>query len=155
MRATVSTSAASGARPVASRRPRDGGQVTAMVVLLTAAMIMCAGLVVDGGRVFAANRRAHDDAAGAARAGAQALSISDLRATGTLTLNPDAATAAAQDYLKAAGATGTVEVNGDEVTVTVSITTRMLILGLGGIGSRTVTATETAQAVHGVTGPEP
>jgi Flp pilus assembly protein TadG len=126
-----------------------------MVVLLTAAMIMCAGLVVDGGRVFAANRRAHDDAAGAARAGAQALSVSDLRATGTVTLDPDAATAAAQDYLTAAGVTGTVEVNGDEVAVTVSITTRMLILGLGGIGSRTVTAQETARAVHGITGPEP
>lgn len=126
-----------------------------MVVLLTAAMIMCAGLVVDGGRVFAANRRAHDDAAGAARAGAQALSLSDLRATGTLSLDPEGATTAALGYLKAAGVSGAVAVAGDEVTVTVSVTTRMLILGIGGIGSRTVTARETARAVHGVSGPEP
>ena len=52
----------------------------------------------------------------------------------------------AEDYLAAAGHSGTVTVNGNQVTVTVSITQPMQILSIGGIDHLTVTGTGTATA---------
>ena len=50
------------------------------------------------------------------------------------------------DYLASTGHTGTVTVNGEQVTVTVSITQPMQILYLAGIDHLTVTGTGTATA---------
>lgn len=128
----------------------DAGQVTPLVVVMAVALLLCAGLVVDGGRVFAARREASDVAGQAARAGAQAVSVDRLRGDNASALEPGRARAAAASFLAAAGHGGVVSVRGDAVTVTVEITTPLAILGLGGMAERTVTGTETARSVRGV-----
>lgn len=132
----------------------ERGQVTPLVVGMTVALLLCAGLVVDGGRVFAARREASDVAGQAARAGAQVISLDGLRGANTSALDPAGSRAAARGYLSSAGHDGVVTVEGDAVTVTVRITTPLAILGLGGLAERTVTGTETARSVRGVAGAE-
>ena len=105
-----------------------------------------AGLVLDGGLTLAAKVQAIDEAQAAARAGAQAIDIPTYRATGQITLDAAQATTDAEDYLAAAGHSGIVTVNGNQVTVTVSITQPMQILSIGGIDHLTVTGTGTATA---------
>ena len=138
-----------------SRRPdRDeAGTVTAFVVIFTFALFLLAGLVIDAGLTLAARIQAIDEAQAAARAGAQAVDIALFRSTGEVVLDAAQAKGDAQLYLAATGHTGTVRVNGDEVDVTVSITQPMQILGIGGIGSLTVTGRGSATAEHGVSGP--
>jgi len=128
----------------------ETGQVTPFVVLMTVALLLCAGLVVDGGRILAARRQATDIAAGAARAGAQAVSIDELRSTNAQRLDPGRARAAAGEYLAQVGRTGEVDVAGDTVTVRVRVATPMVILGIAGIGQKTVTGTGEARSVRGV-----
>ena len=50
---------------------RDLGSITAVVVSMTIALIACAGLAFDGGRLLGARLDAADHAENAARAGAQ------------------------------------------------------------------------------------
>jgi Flp pilus assembly protein TadG len=133
-------------RRLRAHRGREDGTVTAFVVVFTAALILMAGLVLDGGLTLAAKVQAINDAQAAARAGAQAIDLSTFRTTGQITLDPAQATTDADNYLAAAGHTGTVEVNGDQVTVTVSITQPMQILSIVGISHLTVTGSGTATA---------
>jgi hypothetical protein len=128
---------------------RESGMVTAFVVIFTLALLLMAGLVLDGGLALAARVRAIDDAQGAARAGAQAIDIPAYRATGQITLDPTLATADAEHYLAAAGNTGTVAVNGNQVTVTVTVTQPTQILSLAGISHLTETGSGTATAEQG------
>jgi hypothetical protein len=119
-------------RRLRTRRGGEDGTVTAFVVVFTLALILMAGLVLDGGLTLAAKT--------------QAIDLATFRATGHITLDPAQATTDADNYLAAAGHTGTVEVNGDQVTVTVSITQPMQILSIAGINHLTVTGTGTATA---------
>ncbi|MGH9055898.1 MAG: hypothetical protein ACRDYY_08580 [Acidimicrobiales bacterium] len=127
----------------------DSGMVTAFVVIFTAALIVMAGLVLDGGLALAAKVQAIDDAQAAARAGAQAIDLPLYRATGQITLDPAQATTDAERYLARAGHTGTVEVDDEQVTVTVTISQPTQILSLAGIGHFTVSGTGTATAEQG------
>ena len=126
--------------------------VTAFVVIFTFALLLLAGLVIDGGLTLAARVQAINEAQAAARAGAEAINIPLFRSTGEIVLDPAEANQAAESYLAATGHTGTVQVNGDDVDVTVSITQPMQILGIGGVGSLTVTGHGSAAAQHGVDG---
>jgi hypothetical protein len=128
------------------RLGREDGTVTAFVVVFTVALMLMAGLVLDGGLTLAAKVQAIDDAQAAARAGAQAIDLPTYRATGQITLDPAQATTDADDYLAAAGHTGTVAVDGDQVTVTVTISQATQILDIAGINHLTVTGTGTATA---------
>jgi hypothetical protein len=106
----------------------ESGMVTAFVVIFTLALVLMAGLVLDGGLALAAKVQAIDDGQAAARAGAQAT---------------------AERYLAAAGRTGTVSVNGEQVTVTVTITQPTQILDLASIDHLTETGTGAATAEQG------
>lgn len=128
----------------------EAGQVTAFVVIFLAALFAFAGLVFDGGLTLAAQAHAVDEAQAAARAGAQALDTSTYRASGTVTLDPAAAVAAADAYLRAAGGTSQVSVSGDQVRVTVRLTQRMQLLDLVGINTLTVTGTGVARLERSV-----
>lgn len=130
----------------------DDGMVTAFVVVMMFALLLLAGLVLDGGLTLAAHVQAIDEAQAAARAGAQAIDLATYRTTGTEVLDPTAATAAADSYLAATGHLGTVTVAGDQVTVTVRITQPTQILSIGGITSLTVSGTGTAVAERGIDG---
>jgi hypothetical protein len=127
----------------------ESGMVTAFVVMFTLALIVMAGLVLDGGLALSAKVQAIDDAQAAARAGAQALNIPLYRSTGQITLDADQATADAEQYLANAGKTGTVQVTGEQVTVTVTISQPTQILSLAGIDHITVSGTGTATAEQG------
>ena len=126
----------------------DRGSITGFVAVIAIALVMVAGMAYDGGRIISTQGQARSDAAKAARAGAQEVDVGILRSTGETVLDAAAAEAAAHDYLEAVGTTGTVTVNGAEITVTVTVNLPMHILP----GSdRTIVATQTATAVEGVT----
>jgi hypothetical protein len=140
----------------ARRRCRgEEGTVTAFVVIFTLALILLAGLVVDGGLTLAARVQAIDEAQAAARAGAQAIDLATYRADGPLVLQSDQARQAALDYLATTGHDGTVYVHDNQVDVTVHITQPMQILGIAGIGDMTDTGHGSARPEHGVEAPEP
>ena len=122
----------------------ERGSITAFVAVVAAALVMVAGMAYDGGQVIATLAAARSDADKAARAGAQEIDITHLRATGQTVLDGPLAEAAALAYLERAGSSGTVSVSGATVTVTVSVTQEMRILP----GSdRVVVVTETATAL--------
>ena len=124
--------------------------LTLFTCILTVAMLILIGLVVDGGYVLAARRRAIDEANGAARAGAEALAPSSYRTSGALDLDPAAADAAAQGYLAAAGHAGSVTVTGNEVTVALDFDQPMSLLRIIGIDTVNVSGRGHARSVRGI-----
>ena len=131
------------------------GQVSAFVVVMVLALMLLAGLVLDGGLVLAAQRRAMNEAEAAARAGAQALDVAAYRASGAFVLDPSRAQRGAMDYLAQTGHQGEVSVNGDEVVVRVSFDQPMQVLGIGGLVSVRVSGSGRARAAQGAEGAEP
>lgn len=138
----------------APRRRGDQGQVTAFVVVITSALLLLAGLVLDAGLALATKTRALDIAHAAARTGAQQLDLTAYRVDGIVRLDAANAERAAQDYLAGAGVTGTVTADADAVTVEVRVRHRTQILNLIGVAALQMTATATARPRHGVTGPD-
>lgn len=133
-------------------RTDDGGQATAFVAVMVTALILCAGLVIDGGLALSAKVRATDEAQSAARAGAGAIDLATYRQSGTVVLDPTQATQTAEQYLTSTGDRGQVMVNGDTVTVQVEATQATQMLGIAGLHSFTVAASASATAVRGITG---
>ena len=131
-------------------RRDDNGSVTAFVAVIATALVLVAGMVIDGGGVVSAGVDARRVAFSAARAGAQEIDIDHLRATGQPALVPDRAERSAREFLEAAGADGTVAVSGATVTVTVVVEHHMRLLPLP---ARQVAATRTARATPGITSP--
>lgn len=140
----------------------DSGRVTAFFVVLTTAVMLFAGLVLDGGLALAAKVRAIGAAQEAARAGAQAIDLGAYRTDGTLRLDPDRAAALARSYLadatisrshatggRPSGLTVSVVVVGDTVTVTVAVSEPTQLLGLVGISSIRVSGTGSAHPDRG------
>ncbi|CRK57638.1 hypothetical protein [Alloactinosynnema sp. L-07] len=125
--------------------------MSAFVVVLVSGILALAGLALDGGLALAAKVRATGQAEAAARAGAQAIDLTAYRGTGALRLVPAQAVADAQAHLAAVGATGTVSVTGDTVTVTVTASRSTQLLGLVGIGSMSVHGQGSARPQRGVT----
>jgi hypothetical protein len=134
-----------------SRRGNDAGQITAFVVVMMAALILLVGLVLDGGLTLAAREHTLGEAQEAARAGAQAINLAAYRQNGTLVVDPTRATTAAQQYLADTGDSGTVQVSGNIVTVTVGHVQRMQILDVAGLSAVTVHATASAEPERGIT----
>lgn len=123
----------------------ERGAVTAFVVVFAFALLMIAGLVVDGGFLLNARREAINEAEAAARAGAQAVAGS-----GSSRLSPAAATQLANAYLTKTGHQGTVEVVGDTITVEVRFDQQMTILGAAGLGTVTVHGHGEAHGLRGI-----
>jgi Flp pilus assembly protein TadG len=143
-------------RRIWQARGDDRGGVTVFVAVAVFALIGIIGVAVDGGSKMRATERADYIAGEAARAGGQAIDPADAINGTAITVDPQAAAAAAQAYLSSAGATGTVSVSGDgktlNVTVTGSYDTKFL--SVVGIGSLSVTGHGKATLLHGVTAPE-
>lgn len=131
------------------RRRDESGGVTVFVVTLTAALMLMAGLVLDGGHVIAAQRAANDVAEAAARAGAQELDETSIR-SGTLKLNEGAVDLRVQQYLSATEYIGTARVSGATVTVEVTGSVRLRVLGLIGLRTSTIRGTGHATPEQGV-----
>jgi hypothetical protein len=122
----------------------DAGSITAMTATVVAGFVLMLALVVGGGAVLRARTDAFGTAAAAARAGAQQLD-EDALAQGDVVIDIDQAEAAAQGYLAAQGADGTVQVAGADVVVTVNETVAVPELGQ----SVTISATATVSAIKG------
>ncbi|MEV6653893.1 Tad domain-containing protein [Streptomyces sp. NPDC051219] len=134
----------------------DRGGVTVFVAVCVIALIGIIGVAVDGGSKMRATERADYIAGEAARAGGQAIDPAEAISGNAIVVDPQDAAAAAQAYLRSAGATGTVSVSGDGKTLNVNVTGRYdtKFLSAVGIGSLTVTGQSKATLLHGVTAVE-
>lgn len=139
-------------RTRASRRADQRGMISAYVAGMGAALLIVAGAVFDGGRFVNTYGEASDLAGNAARAAAQATDRGELYRSGGVQLDPADANRRAIDFLAVANPDAEVDVvvNGNAVTVTVSLTSTPRILP---IGTRTIRATATATAQRGVEQP--
>ena len=129
----------------------ERGTVTIFVSVFMVALLVVAGLVIDGGNTLAARREAINVAESAARAGAQGLDEDAARNDTAVRLSPVVAHARAQNYLDATGQTGIVTIEGDTVIVEVTINQPLFILGIAGLRDATVNGRGSARGVRGVT----
>jgi hypothetical protein len=125
----------------------DEGRIALLAAVLTFAVLAMIGLSVDGGGKIRALQRADRLAAEAARAAGQAIDAEQAVPGGPKVVDPPAAVAAAQNYLAAAGVTGTVAIAEDRQHITVTVTVVYDTVFLGLIGIDTLTATRQATAV--------
>lgn len=138
-----------------ARQSDERGSITVWMALSSFAMIFLVGLAVDLGGQVHAHERAHDVAAQAARAGGEQVEADAAIQGRRLGVSPTAARAAAQEYLDAAGVSGTVAIaGGDTLTVTVHDTYDPQFLGLIGINHLDVTGTATARVIRTLGGSE-
>ncbi|GAA3838315.1 hypothetical protein GCM10022403_083500 [Streptomyces coacervatus] len=128
----------------------DKGQIAVFGVVITAATVMFAGLVLDGGLALAAKSRALGEAQEAARAGAQAIDIAAYRRDGTWALAPNEARKRARTYLSSTGDEGSVAATTTTVNVTVTARQSTEFLRFFGVDELTVTAVGSARPVRGV-----
>lgn len=139
-----------------TRRLRDhdpeSGSVTVFAAISLLGILLLIGLVADGGAKLRATQRADASAAEAARAAGQSLDLASAVGGDATRVDPNSALRAAQDYLDAAGLTGTAAISDDGTRLEVSVTQRTstVFLGLIGIDEMTVTGNAQAALVRGV-----
>lgn len=119
---------------------------TPLVLILAIAMIVIAGIVVDGDGKTQTVQQSLTIAEGAARAGTNAATGNAIDGD-AFTLSQSAALIAANNYITAAGATGTAHIEGDQVVVTVHLTYTPKILDDFGFGPMSVQASASAKLV--------
>lgn len=128
---------------------RDRGSVMPMTVILIVFLMVAAWALVSASQQWATRRDAQGVAAAAARAGAQG-DPAAIRAGGII--DADAAVTRAQAIIAGAGYSGSVVVDGQTVTVSVTGAVRYAFPSPGFPAA--VTATASAVVVSGVTGAE-
>ena len=111
------------------------------MVCLVTVFVACSGLVLDGGRFIGARARAASVAAGAARDGVQ--EVHRLR-EGLIIVDADRAVRKAEHFVRGSGLSGSASADERSVTVAVTTSVRPLLLGLLGVGTRTVVVSRTA-----------
>ncbi|MDO5683979.1 MAG: pilus assembly protein TadG-related protein, partial [Propionibacteriaceae bacterium] len=127
-----------------------GMSLSVLVLLWIGALIIVAGLVVDGGQQVTAARRAESAAAGAARAAADAGGTYRLAGRN----DPGAGVAAAQAYIAAIdNVRGTVTLSSGVVRVDTQSSSPTIFLSLLGIGEVYASAVAEADLVRGPDGP--
>jgi hypothetical protein len=137
------------------RQSGQDGSVSLMLVVAVLALLIAVGLVVDGGQKLRSTQRLDDAAAEAARAAV--LSVQPGSTVRGLAPRTDSAAAvrAAQDYLRAAGITGSVQVSDGWVQVATTSTFTPSFLSLIGLGPQTVTGRADARLARGVDQEQP
>ena len=124
-------------------RNERGQSLSVFVTVVVVALLLVAGLVVDGGAQVDASRRAEGAAALAARAAADSTATARLAGQEVDRLT---AVAAARQVLDAhPGIEGDVVVQGEQVQVTTRATTRTVLLNLIGIRELRATGSATAE----------
>ncbi|WP_028649050.1 TadE/TadG family type IV pilus assembly protein [Nocardiopsis sp. CNT312] len=128
----------------------DRGQLTLFFAIAVVGLLLVAGLVVDGGAQIRAAQRSQAVAEEAARAGVQAVDLDALMRGEGARVDPQQARLAAESYLRASGADGTVAAGTEAVTVEVTLSEPTLFLSLIGVGELSVSGSATARlAVEG------
>lgn len=121
----------------------DSGQAAPLVAVTLLGLIAVTALVVDGGVLFAARRNLQSLADGAARAGAMEVDERALRQGAIVVrLEPEAARAAALDYLASSGFTGDAQVVADHRSVRVRLSEARppLLLTITGVRNNEIQA---------------
>ena len=127
-------------------RSENRGSLSAMVVCLVMATMSLAGLAYDGGRVVSTYMTVTDAAQNAARLGGQQIvGIRD----GHPHIDENLATSQMRAYLVARGLTGIFDIQGTKATVVVSTKVPLRILGIIGVGERTIRVNRTVDVVDG------
>ncbi|MFZ3492183.1 pilus assembly protein TadG-related protein [Streptomyces sp. IBSNAI002] len=111
----------------------DRGSMSLFVLVTIVALLAVAALVVDGGGKLRARTHAEGVAHEAARAGGQAVDAGKVISGGGVSVDRNAAVAAARSYLSNAGVTGSVSVSedGGSLEVTVNEHYQPVFLGSG------------------------
>lgn len=109
-----------------------GQSISLFVLVIMGALIMTAGLVIDGGQKVAATSRAESAAAGACRAAGNAAATQQLGGA-----NPaSAAVLAAKGYLAGQpGVEGTVSISNGIIVVTTTANEPTILLSIIGVAS--------------------
>lgn len=129
------------------RRLRERGAASIFVLGMSLVLLVCGGLVVDGGLAINARMRIADDAEQAARVGADSIDEATLRSTGDLVIDKDLAGTRAAGYLQNLGyAPGEYDIALGDGGVVVQISDRSdtTLLKLVGINSYEINARATA-----------
>lgn len=133
-------------RSLCRRRDERGMSLSVLVMLWIGALIIVAGLVVDGGQQVTAARRAESAAAGAARAAADAGGTYRLAGRN----DPGAGVAAARIYLAGSHeVAGTATLVNGIVRVETWSSRPTIFLSVLGIGEVRATASAEADLVRG------
>jgi Flp pilus assembly protein TadG len=122
----------------------ESGSITAFVLGLFSALIVCMALVVDGGNVVSHYLSHADIAENAARFGIQ--EVTSLR-SGDPLLHRNSASRVALNYLERHGVSGTVTVEDNVLTVHVYGRVQFVLLKLIGLSSTTVAVKRSAEPV--------
>lgn len=136
-------------------RRDERGSASIFVLGMSVVLMVCAGLVVDGGLAINARMRVADDAEQASRIAADSIDEPLLRSGGAIEIDPDLAAQRSADYLNGRGYSAgqySLDIDGETVSVTVRDTTDTMILGLVGIDTYDV---EAAASAIPETEPEP
>lgn len=135
----------------------ERGSVTVFFTVAAAGLLVMIGLIVDGGAKITLAQRADNLAAQAARAAGQAAQPADVITGGAASVDPARAVRAADAFLAANHATGTVTLDPDRHGLTINLTLSAPTVFLGLVGVRDMSATGTAHArlIRGITGDRP
>lgn len=126
----------------------ERGAAAVFVMLMTVALLVGAGLVIDGGYALAERRALTHQAEQAARVGADALDQASLRDGGTPEVDATRARAAASDFLASVGAdAATISVDGPVVHVTIHGHSKTAILSIVSLEQIPVTASAAAESI--------
>jgi len=116
-------------RPLRARLADETGSLSAYLLVIVVVLTVLIGIVVDGSGKYDADARAQQVANSAARAAVNSINGGTVL-VGSLGINAAQAQTTAENYVSAAGMTGSVSVAGQVVTVNVqtSYTTKFLSL---------------------------
>ncbi|WP_061015157.1 TadE/TadG family type IV pilus assembly protein [Microbacterium sp. CCH5-D1] len=127
-------------------RDDERGSITPFFVVFVPALVLIVGLVVDGAGKIQANENAQAIASGASRAAANAVAA-QVVSNGGISLDNTRAQIAATDYIEASGMTGTVNVVGNRITVSVETSYSTKFVSIIGIATLPAEATATAEII--------
>ncbi|WP_043242341.1 TadE/TadG family type IV pilus assembly protein [Streptomyces violaceusniger] len=125
---------------------RERGSMSLFFALATVAIFMVMGLLVDGSGALNAGNRATSLAQEAARSAGQQIDPAQAIEGTAITVDPDAAAAAAEDYLAAADVQGDVEITDDGQTLTVTVHDTYQTSFASLVGKSTISVSGTATA---------
>lgn len=138
---------------------QETGQALVWVAVMLPLFLSIIGLSIDAGTIFDARRELQNVADSAARAGAMQIDQTAYRQSSgaTVTLDPGAARAAADEYMasQGQGLSATVDVGSTSVVVQVSRSVPTGFLRLVGIDTVHITATAPAVPRYGIQGENP
>lgn len=131
-------------------KPADDerGSISLWAALAALCMIVIVGIAVDFGGQAVAEQQARSVAFEAARTGGQQVNLDQLVRGQQAQTDPYKAAAAANAYLADAGVVGSVTVNSDTVTVTITSSYQCSFLSIIGIDSLPVTGTASADTLR-------